>query len=384
MKTTRSAEVTKSAYRVGELDLLRFLAALAVVLYHYAFRGFAAGDMSTMPYPLLVPVAKYGNLGVELFFMISGFVILMSASSGSLRKFATSRVARLYPMFWVCCTLTFVVTLLLGGAHFSVSAPQYAVNLTMLSGFLDVPSVDGVYWSLFAELRFYALVALVLLFRQLERTQLLLTLWLVASAVLEFTPVPLLGFLLITDYSPLFIAGAVCFLIRSHGATLTRLGLVGAAWTFALYHALDEIPRLEAKYHTPLSPYVVAGVVSVFFIALVAVALRRTGGLERVNWVTLGALTYPLYLIHQNIGYMIFNAAYPTVNPHVLLWGTVLGMLALAYLLDRAIEQRYAGAFKRFLEARVTVVLAALPPARGQLRFSRVRRPQRGLKRKLD
>ena len=81
MKTHSVKAVT--GHRVGELDLLRFLAALAVVLYHYTFRGFSNGDMSTMPYPLLVPVTKYGSLGVELFFMISGFVILMSASSGS-------------------------------------------------------------------------------------------------------------------------------------------------------------------------------------------------------------------------------------------------------------------------------------------------------------
>ena len=383
MKTTRLAEVI-AAYRVGELDLLRFLAALSVVLYHYAFRGFSADELSTMPYPLLVPAAKYGSLGVELFFMISGFVILMSASSGSLKKFATSRIARLYPMFWVCCTLTFIVTLLFGGAHFSVSAPQYAVNLTMLSGFLKVPSVDGVYWSLFVELRFYALVALVLLFKQLGRIQLLLALWLVASVVLVFAPVPLLGFLLITDYSPLFIAGAFCFLIRSRGLTSTRLGLVGAAWMVALYHALGDIPKLEAKYHTEFSPYVTAGIISVFFVVLIAVALRRTGWLAEVNWVTLGALTYPLYLIHQNIGYMIFNAAYPTVNPHVLFWGTVLGMLVLAYLLDQAIEQQYARAFKRFLEGRVTVVLA-IPLSRRQLRAFRVRgRPQHDLKRKLD
>ena len=226
-----------------------------------------------------------------------------------------------------------------------------------------------------------------MLFRQLERAQLLLTLWLVASVVLEFAPVPTLGFLFIADYSPLFIAGAFCFLIRSRGVTFARLGLVGAAWIVALYHALDEIPKLEAKYHAQLSPYVIGGVISVFFVFLLAVALRRTGRLARVNWVTLGALTYPLYLIHQNIGYMIFNAAYPTVNPHVLLWGTVLGVLALAYLLDRMIEQRYARAFKGFLEGRITVVLAALPLDRlGQLRFpARAHgRPQHGLKRKLD
>ncbi len=53
--------------RLKELDLLRFLAALAVVIFHYAFRGYARGDMSVMPYPLLTEVAKYGYLGVELF-----------------------------------------------------------------------------------------------------------------------------------------------------------------------------------------------------------------------------------------------------------------------------------------------------------------------------
>ena len=64
--------------RVNEIDLLRFIAALAVVFFHYAFRGYAADDLSILPYPLLAPLAKYGYLGVELFFMISGFVILTS------------------------------------------------------------------------------------------------------------------------------------------------------------------------------------------------------------------------------------------------------------------------------------------------------------------
>lgn len=53
--------------RLKELDLLRFLAAIAVVFFHYAFRGYAKGDMSAMPYPLLAETAKYGYLGVELF-----------------------------------------------------------------------------------------------------------------------------------------------------------------------------------------------------------------------------------------------------------------------------------------------------------------------------
>src|SRR5881394_93905 len=94
--------------RLYEVDLLRFFAAMSVLLFHYCFRGYAADGMSVMPYPTLAPVAKYGYLGVDLFFMISGFVILMSVSSGSLRDFFVSRVVRLYPAFWVCCTITFL------------------------------------------------------------------------------------------------------------------------------------------------------------------------------------------------------------------------------------------------------------------------------------
>ena len=86
--------------RINEIDFLRFVAALSVVLFHYSFRGHAADDLSVMPYPVLETVARYGYLGVDLFFLISGFVILMTASSGSLKDFVISRAVRLYPAFW--------------------------------------------------------------------------------------------------------------------------------------------------------------------------------------------------------------------------------------------------------------------------------------------
>src|SRR5438128_1660502 len=144
--------------RANEIDLLRFLAALAVVIFHYAFRGYV-GHSSSLPYPLLEPAAKYGRHGVELFFMISGFVILMSASSGSLRHFIVSRVVRLYPAYWVCCTVTFTALVLLAKQS-SPTVVQYVSNMTMLTGFdfmqkiAPVPLMDGSYWSLVVEMRF--------------------------------------------------------------------------------------------------------------------------------------------------------------------------------------------------------------------------------------
>ncbi|RZJ93005.1 MAG: acyltransferase, partial [Hymenobacter sp.] len=102
------AEHYKST-RYYEIDLLRFVAAAAVVLYHFAYRGYHADHLSPVDYPVLGQVCKYGYLGVELFFLISGYVILHSAQGKSLGQFFVSRVQRLYPAYWVACTLCFVV-----------------------------------------------------------------------------------------------------------------------------------------------------------------------------------------------------------------------------------------------------------------------------------
>ncbi|WP_053159091.1 hypothetical protein [Pseudomonas sp. P1.8] len=57
--------------------------------------------------------------------------------------------------------------------------------------------------------------------------------------------------------------------------------------------------------------------------------------LRTMSWATLGALTYPLYLLHQMTGFMIFNVAYPAVSPHVLLWGTIALMVSASYLVHK-------------------------------------------------
>jgi len=90
--------------RFYEIDLLRFIAAISVVFYHYAFIGVTRPDYNPLVFPALVPIAKYGYLGVELFFIISGYVVLLSAQGKTVRQFFVSRVTRLYPAYWVACT----------------------------------------------------------------------------------------------------------------------------------------------------------------------------------------------------------------------------------------------------------------------------------------
>jgi peptidoglycan/LPS O-acetylase OafA/YrhL len=270
----------------------------------------------------------------------------MTAGGGGLRRFVISRMVRLYPAFWACCTITFLVILAIGGSRFSASTSQYLVNLTMLSEFVGVDSIDGAYWSLFVELRFYALVAVVLAIGRIHQAQGFLVFWLAASIALEIVPNGKLRFILLADYSAYFIAGATCYLIWSKGMSWTRAGLIVLAWALAVVQAVKALPGFESQYATPISGYVVGAIITAFFVAMLLVALKRTGFWGRNRWMLAGVLTYPLYLLHQNIGFMIFNVGYPAVNPHVLLWGTFAGMLAAAYAVHALVEKRVSRPMK--------------------------------------
>jgi peptidoglycan/LPS O-acetylase OafA/YrhL len=332
--------------RVNEIDLLRFISALSVVFFHYAFWGHTADAMSIMPYPLLASVSKYGWLGVLLFFMISGFVILMTAASGSLRGFVISRIVRLYPAFWACCTITFVAIVVLGTPRYSASVGQYLINMTMLSNFLYVEAIDGVYWSLGVELRFYALVAMVLLVGKIHQTELFIFFWLMASVVLEFVRIGSVYYLLVADYSAFFIAGAAYFLIWSKGVSLTRIAIVVVSWGLAILQTRKRLEWFETDYNIIMSSQIVLTVVTIFFVAMMLISLKRTGLLADIHWPVVGALTYPLYLLHQNMGYIVFNAAYPKANEHLIFWGTAIFVLASAYAVHIFVEKPFSSPFK--------------------------------------
>jgi peptidoglycan/LPS O-acetylase OafA/YrhL len=326
--------------RINELDFLRFIAVLGIVFFHYAFRGYAADSMSVMPYPWLAPAAKYGVHGLEMLFLISGFVIAMTAANRSLRHFVISRFVRLYPTFWVCCTITFVAILATGAPRYSATFWQYLVNMTMLSEFFRVPSIDGVYWFLCVEILFYGAVAMAVFLAGMQRFQWFLIAWLAIEVLLELLPIGRNPARMLADYSVCFIAGAEFFLIWSSGLSFTRVAMVVATMALAIVQEINRLPAFEKHYDTIIDRNLVGGAIVVMFIVMMLIALRRTGPLARTRWVLPSAISYPLFLLHENIGFMIFNKLYPAINPHVLLWGTFALMIAVSLAIHLVIERR--------------------------------------------
>ncbi|MBL8484418.1 MAG: acyltransferase, partial [Rhodocyclaceae bacterium] len=141
------------ARRLVEVDALRGIAALAVVFFHYTTR-FDQLYPGYEPPSLAMPLGHYG---VNLFFIISGFVIFMTLDRTSRpMDFVMSRFSRLFPAYWTAIVLTFVVTHQLGLPGKLVGLDTLLVNVTMIQGLLGFGHVDGVYWTLEVELLFYA------------------------------------------------------------------------------------------------------------------------------------------------------------------------------------------------------------------------------------
>jgi peptidoglycan/LPS O-acetylase OafA/YrhL len=338
---------SRSHERIAVLDLMRFVAALSVVIFHYGFRGYAAGGSQLVSFSALSPFARYGYLGVNLFFMISGFVISMSAEGKSAASFAASRFRRLYPAYWVACTLTFVAVPLLGAPHLAGTFHQWLVNLTMLQQAFGVPDIDGSYWSLFAELRFYLLIFLIWagrLFRFLPAFLVVWAAYLLAAKRGVFWPPSRFA---IFPYGAYFIAGAAFYLVYRKRALPVAWALVGVSGVLAYYECTRDARHLTRYFEEPISPLVAASIVLTFFVIFALLALRKLDGVARPWFFTVGAMTYPLYLIHQYIGYALINKLANGSLPYLRLLLIVLLMLALSWGLNRFLEVPAARALKK-------------------------------------
>jgi peptidoglycan/LPS O-acetylase OafA/YrhL len=344
-------EVHKTPVRFYEIDLLRFLAAIAVVFNHYTWRLTAGDDqISPVGFPNIAPLTKYGLLGVQLFFIISGYVVLMSAQGKTIKQFFLSRVVRLYPAFWVACTLTFLIERLYGPpatapshSWFNMSGREYLANMTMLHGFAGFRSIDGVYWTLTVEIGFYFLISLLIGYRLLNHLPLICLGWLSYVAVVGPAPgaVTPLFTLFIAEYAPYFIAGMLFYLLQTkNGKPWQICGLLLFSYLLALRQGRAQMTGLSAELHESFTFLAAAAAITVFFTVF-ALVITRQLNLQKQPWLAkLGALTYPLYLVHAFIGYIIFQHFGAQVNKYVLLIGLIASMIVLAWLIHTYVEKK--------------------------------------------
>lgn len=314
--------------RFEELDALRGIAAIWVVLYHYTSRYDAMyADVPRFPFSF-----PNGELAVYLFFMVSGFVILMTLRvSHEIWDFVVSRGSRLYPAYWAGVIITFTAGVLwpLPGQRYTLA--QLAVNATMLQDYFYVQPLDGVYWSLTYELGFYAVMCVVFLRRWLNQLVPIGALWLALAFTHHLTSqfwdvgVPYrLSVLLVLKYAHLFIAGMMFYEIWHGHKSAARLALLAACAAMAIVvHGLTR------------------GVVVLSFFAVFFASISG-----RLNWIRvrpllwLGLISYPLYLTHELLGFRLIYALEASGIPAAASVAITLALvLMLAATISRLVER---------------------------------------------
>jgi len=358
--------VEPESKRLQILDLLRFCAALGVMVYHLTFvPTFIAGGAL---FDGLAEITRFGFLGVDLFFMISGFVILWSADNRTALEFAVSRVARLMPSYWVSMTITCIGLSLLAAATYSFRV--LAGNTTMAAGLIGIPYIDGVYYTLLIEIKFYVLVFALVLFGQMRRLEYWLLGWLVAMIPAYFFPVPGLRSLTMYPYGPMFVSGGLFFLWWRAGFSWLRLAAIAASCALTCVSMFRIGPEFLNGDHSVGSLSVAASIIVVLYMLFAGVSSGRLRVEHSTLWAKLGAMTYPLYLLHNALGREIarhLEGVAGTIGAVVL---SACISLTMAFALANSAERYGCPALKKwFLSLIPNGSARTAAPSRAQLKM---------------
>lgn len=181
---------------------------------------------------------------------------------------------------------------------------EILLNFTMLQSGSGVSNVDGVYWTLWSELRFYLL------------------------------------------FMAVVVTGLALYLMYRFGQDLLLWGILGLAWLMGqleLGHRIDTVERVSS-WHASVVLF------TVFLMVMAAIALGAT---DRVRWkwlTTAGAMTYPFYLMHYLAGTTVIAHYRDTMDPRLLVVSVISGFLALSWLVHRLVERPVALLLKNGLD----------------------------------
>lgn len=314
-----------SLKRLSQLDGMRGLAALGVVAFHFLYHYHNVYGHSFDVWEIF----RAGYYGVHLFFMISGFVIFWTISrSASSMDFIWSRFSRLYPMYW-CSMVIGAISAYYLVPDRAVDVPTFIANTTMLHHYFGYKHVDGVYWTLMLEMAFYGWMLLLIATRCLRYIQWILLLWLLVahaltSDIFDISITRSIKDLFLLEYIELFAIG-ICF-YKYYSKTHNRLTYVVAVTSFAAIC---------------LSFGISGQIMNSIFVLLFLFAVHGKLKILSHPWLLyFGAISYSLYLVHQNLGYGIIKLGYAySIHPFVSIGVAFLVTWGLADVLHRMVEK---------------------------------------------
>ena len=225
------------------------------------------------------------------------FVSTEAITDVVVEDFLISRFSRLYPAYWVCVIITSMVVNFSPYYHYHpVALPQFISNLTMFQHWMSVEDVDGVYWTMAVELCFYLFIYAVFISRQQKNIERIGVAWLVTMTAVYFL-VPRHALHYCYYYIPLlrsgdlFLGGILFYQLKKNTTQKRKyILLLLTLFTHFIINSLEE-----------------SLVIAFIYIIMFLFVTDRLKVLKNNILFFFGVISYPLYLLHQYIGYAIIN-----------------------------------------------------------------------------
>ncbi|NNS08070.1 acyltransferase [Erwinia sp. JH02] len=300
--------------KIESLQILRGLAALAVVMFHYRFRLVENGASMVIPNKLL----GWGSIGVDLFFVISGFIMVYVTYNKphglkSTIDFAFNRLTRIIPTYYIILLITFFISGAMSIFHYTDKTENLISALTFMPYLLDPAPlyIDGngmfnVRWTLNYELYFYLIFSLCLLVRF---RMVALACWFIAPVFIAWYLFPQVSFStkgyhfnsvmarfltnpLILEFGMGILTGYIYLYLKDRASYLSLIppALIISLTAYGIYSG-------ELKGYSLLSGMVFSVVILIFALYNNAV-IKITPGF----FIMLGNISFSWYLTHVQCG----------------------------------------------------------------------------------
>jgi len=353
----------------ADLDGLRAFAILLVLARH-SLRPFISEDAYQPVVVLgpldLTPLLLNGWVGVDLFFVLSGFLIGRQSWRGdSVRRFWFKRATRILPAYWTCLAIV-AIGVSISGA-WATSGADLLAHVVMLQDYTGSVFVPA-FWSLGAEEKFYLMAPLLvfaLAHRRIQRWQAaaLAGLWLVPIAARLIGAAGVTGAIAYEEYfmryrSPfhltcesLVLGFAIAWMSRqTWWARITRGAREVLFWGGAAGAAAWLVPSVILSAIDAWTIVLAPALIGLCFGAMVLAAVNGPGSYSaivgRALWRPLAAGSYSLYLTHMMVlpgaaalaaaAFPLADAASPTTR-----WLAFLPCYAVLTTLSAFILYRY-------------------------------------------
>jgi peptidoglycan/LPS O-acetylase OafA/YrhL len=250
-------------------------------------------------------------------------------------EFLFKRFLRLYPTYWFSLTLSILVLFLFPIPGFQFSLKEIFFNYTMFQGVFKIRNVDGSYWSLIPELFFYVQIAILYRFKLFSKINYIVYLWLFLIIMSSFRP-SILDIIFNFRFGMFFIAGIMFYKIKftkvgfvEHGAILLSL--------LSVYIVRKDIEYLLIS--------------TLIFIIFYLFTYNKLRVLNIKLFAFLGFISYPLYLVHQSIGYVIiYNLKKNGFNDFLAIFVAISITIFISWIISKYVEKYLITKLKLFIQ----------------------------------